>query len=203
MKMSLATWVWIVALLGFGLCYFYYFKYDNRKFIMKRFHNAIKTIYRQYNPSMSYDDILVRLHEDYNTISQHIGGLERSSSIEMIRQICYRYNTYSDQDFQAFFNEKRNLKVQEFINNLRIYIDHEGWYIELPKKDAKLIGDIAVAFETANPNLGQAATKQLAQEIICRENEINEQRYKGKIAEILNIISIAVSVISVIISLFQ
>ena len=177
------------------------FKYNNRKLVLKRFHNAIKTACENRSQSASYDDILSQMFADFNSTVNIVGKIQFTSYSDLIDQICCRYNTYSDQDFEAIFDEPKNPQIREFACELRREIEDRNWYIELPSPIANWVHDIKKALELNNSEFGIAALKQLATDIISREHK--QKNKKVKIWEVINIISIIASAVASLITLIQ
>ena len=102
------------------------FKKDKQTLALNRFHNAIKHAYKNHKNTASYDVIFAQLVIDYEKIVQQIGVKEYTSCIDMLKEIHFRYDTYSDTDFRAFFKQERNLKIKDFIFAIYMHITKDS-----------------------------------------------------------------------------
>lgn len=191
----------VVVLISTICFYLFIFRHDTKKLVLRRFHNAIKTAHKEYTAEVPMDDIIAQLYADFNGTISIIGKVRFHSLYDLIEQICCRYNTYSDRDFESVFEEPKNSEIRDFSCLLRREISKRSWYIELPSKESNWILDLKQELEERDSAFGMAALKQLALYIIHREKD--RARRKVKIWEVVNILSILISFVVSIISLVQ
>lgn len=186
--------LWMAAAIYSAYLYITVFRHDKRKLVLRRFNNAIKQAYKRNNPPRSFEEILECLLVDYNNIVRHIGKIEYTSCLDVLEQIFYRYDTYSDSDFKAFFKEDRDENIRDFVFDLCKQMKKSGQYIELPHKESKLINDIQSALVDNNAALGTSAIDQLVSEIIRKDYELQSQKNDNQLGKNLSIAGIIVSV---------
>ena len=184
---------WIAVASYLVYLYINVFMHDKSKLVLRRFNNAIKLAYKRNNPPKSSVEILERLLVDYNNIVRHMGKIEYTSCLDVLEQIFYRYDTYSDRDFKDFFKEDRDENIRDFVFGLCKQMKESGQYIELPRKESKLISDIQSALADNNVALGTAAIDQLVSEIIRKDYELQNQRYDNQLGKNLSIVGIIIS----------
>lgn len=193
---------WIMAALSLGYFYIKVFLHDKSKLVLRRFNNAIKLAHKRYAPSVPFDEVLERLVIDYNSIVKHIGKIEYASCLDVLEQIFYRYDTYSDRDFKAFFKEDRNEEIRDFVYRLCKQMKESGPYIELSRKENMIITRIKNALAENNVELGSTCIDQLAEEIARRDYEIKNQKNDNELGKNLSIagvlISLAFGILSII-----
>ena len=116
----------LVAALLLAWLAFTVFKKDRQTLALNRFHNAIKHAYKNRKKVASYDDVFAQLAIDYEKIVQQIGVNEYTSTIDMLKEIYFRYDTYSDTDFRGFFKQERDLKIKDFVFSIYKYITNDS-----------------------------------------------------------------------------
>lgn len=195
--------LWILVASCLGYLYITVFAHDKSALILRRFNNAIKMAYRHNSPSKSSEEILERLLIDYNNIVWHLGKSNYNSCMNALEQIVYRYDTYSDKDFRAFFKEDRDDEIHKFVCSLCKQMKECGHYFELPGKEIMIIKNLKLALDDNNVALGTTAIDLLVAEIIRRDCELKNQKQDNQFGKILSIVGIVISVIFGILSVIM
>lgn len=183
------------------LCYILIFKKSKISLTLRRFHNAIITIYNDHTPNVSEDDIVERLDMDYNRIVQHIGGNTNTSFLDMLEQIVYRYDTYSDRDFEGIFRAKKDLAIRQFVYTIWKHLKNRDPFIGLPSKEATILKNINIAINEGNVSMGAAYIEQMSTEIINKERKIEKQKHDNQIATIISVVGVVLTIVFGIVSL--
>lgn len=194
---------WAVVSLYLGYFYLKVFKHDKSKLVLRRFNNAIKLAYRRNTPSTPLEDVLKQLIIDYNNIIRHIGKIEYSSCLDVLEQMFYRYDTYSDKEFHDFFKENRNEDIRDFIYSLCKQMKDRGEYIDLPRKEEMIISNIKSALENNNVALGTACIDQLVKEIVSKDYELKQQQNDNEFGKTLSVLGIIISLAFGILSIIM
>lgn len=186
--------LWMAAAFYSGYLYITVFRHDKRKLVLRRFNNAIRQAYKRNDPPKSFEETLECLLVDYNNIVRHIGKIEYTSCLDVLEQIFYRYDTYSEKDFKAFFKEDREENIRDFVFDLCKQMKKRGPYIELPHEESKLICNLQNALADNNVALGTSAIDQLVSKIIRRDYDLQSQKNDNQLGKDLSIAGIIVSV---------
>lgn len=186
---------WLVIAGFFAIIYFSMFKYDRNKFALRRFHNAIKLAHKEHNPSISYDEVLDKLLLDYNAMIRHIGQVEYSSCSEMLEQIFYRYDTYSDRDFQEFFKEKREIEVRDFTYTLYKQMKGKGPFIDLSEHEVKIVNTIKQTMEEQTIGKNEVLLEQLIYNLKSRTRNVSAPVKKNKVVEWITLIGAVITAV--------
>ena len=113
----------------------------------------------------------------------------------MIEEIIYRYDSYSDKSFKAIFGQNKDADVYKACCSLYFYVASQRPFSKLPSKEEAILSNIQEAIVKGNALLGGVALKQLCEEIKLRETQLEKQSQ-------INRISIVISIVGVILSLF-
>lgn len=185
--------------------FFYKESLKRKKTIL--FHNAILSVYSRAKSSdnnviYNFKDILEQLTLNYNKIFQNEKESNKTMMLDMLEQIIFYYDAYTNENFERRLRIKKNIEIRDFIFNISQCIKESDPFSALPAKDAALLKNIDDALSNSNIQLGKTAIEQLTTEIVNKESIIKKQERNNQIATILSIVGLVLTIFFGILSIF-
>ena len=185
------------------LIYFYAFVYlvlrmrsSNERIV--KMHNAIISVYQ------NCDDIsagILQLEVNYKQIIQKTRDNKDTSLIDTLESIIYYYDTFSDNNFNSFFKHEKDSNIRSFIYEVYCTIKRDNTFASVPAKEAQLLKTLSTAIDNNNIDLGQNTLKQLSDEIINKEMIIRKKEKENRLAIIVSIVGILLTLFFGILSI--
>lgn len=171
------------------------------------FHNAILSIYDRNKISESMDnyiidDLIEQIKLNYNKIFQNEKESDKTMLLDMLEQIIFYYDAYTNKNFEKLFAVNKNFDIRNFVLLISQAIKENDPFSALPTKEATLLKNIDTAIVISNIELGKTAIEQLSAEILNKEAVIKKQEYNNRIATVLSVIGMILTVFFGILSLF-
>ncbi len=187
------------------IAYFYFFyaimiQDALKKKRLRSFYRSIKSILEKEN--ISDDEILEELGIDYNKIFQNVSEKNTPSLLEMLEQMIFFYDSYTDKAFKSIFGEDKDSILKEKCVVLRKFIKEKEPFSSLPPKEATLFTNIKIAVQEGNSSLCDAVLEQLSTEIINKDILIKKQEKNNKNTAIISVVGIILTIFFGILSFF-
>lgn len=202
-QLILVMIMFVVFYIAYFLFVFYFlFNNSKKKKTYEKFYNILNTIYLA---KMDIDQSVEVLKINYNQLTIDISCLCNYKLIELLNYCIYCI------DSKTFYKLKIPKKTTiDEINELRKFIleilnriNKEDPFSLLSSKEASILKNISLAFDTNNSKIGKNNLKELASELLLKENLIAKEQRKTRFATILTIIGILLTIIFGIVSLIK
>lgn len=172
--------------------YYVFFNTINKKRRLERFHRTIRSILDV--GSLDVEELYKQSLMNFKIINQTFLFLKPTSYIDILEQIIYYYNSCSDSHFKSVFRDNKNDEVRNACLKLYTYIVDAAPFSNLPETQATLLKNIKDAMLKGNIELGKVALKQLTEELIDSERQLEKQERINKITVILSIVGMLLTI---------
>ncbi len=191
--------IFLMLLYICAFCFFYLNKFQEQV-KLRRFHCAIKSIVSDNKSSI--EEIYDRSMMNYNKIYQGLSSKKQTSYLDILEQILFRYDAYTDANFKSVFHEKKNENVRTMCLILHTYVTEKTPFSNLPTKEATLLNNISEALVHGNVELGEMVLQQLSEEIMNKEFRLKKQEKTNTIATLLSVVGLLFTIFFGIFSIY-
>ncbi len=200
MEIYLLFGVYVFFVIYLWVFYLFLMKENRKRKNINMFHNAIMSVYERNNSTNLYvgKDIIEQITLNHNKIFRS----DKIKLLDMIEQLIFYYDSYSDERFKKLLHTDKNIIIIEFLLSVRDFIKQSTPFSSLPVKEASLLKNIDDAITQNNVQLGQTAVEQLSEEILNKETLIKKQEKQNQQATMLTIIGVVLTIFFGIISIF-
>lgn len=182
----------------------FFWKEDKKRRCIHLFHNAVLSVYKR-NASRNpyrFKDITEQLTLNYNKIFQSEKESNRIMLLDMIDQMIFYYDSYSDTRFKKMLHAEKENGVRQFLFAVSSHMKGNDPFASLPAQEATLLKNISDAIYSNNTELGKTAIEQLSTEILNKEALIRKQERNNQITTMMSIVGTVLTVFFGIASLF-
>jgi len=138
---------------------------------------------------------------NFHKLSEEMASNLFKNLQDVLTHILYYYDCNSAGTFKWIFKIDKDKNIRNKIFSLIEILQKENPFSSLSYKDAELLGNINLALNSNNLEVGQITLQQLADELGLKESRIEVQQKRNKHSSIMSIIGVVLTVFFGVISI--
>ena len=198
MELVMSLFLVLVLIIYFFVFYIVFLKSTLQKTRYASFYKAILSVHKEFH---LLEDALEQLSLNYNKIFQKLGSNYDLSLLDMLEQLIYYYDSYSEKNFKYRFGETKDPKIRSFILDICKLVKKKEPFSSVASKESTLLKNINDAIIKNNKDLGLSTLQQLADEIANKEKTIKKKEKENQVATIVSIVGVILTVVFGLLSL--
>ena len=192
MELVMSLFLVLVLIIYFFVFYIVFLKSTLQKTRYASFYKAILSVHKECH---LLEDALEQLSLNYNKIFQKLGSNYDLSLLDMLEQLIYYYDSYSEKNFKYRFGETKDPKIRSFILDICKLVKKKEPFSSVASKESNLLNNINDAIIKNNKDLGLSTLQQLADEIANKEKTIKKKEKENQVATIVSIVGVILTVV--------
>lgn len=193
MELMMSLFLFFVLAMYFLVFYIVFGKTYIQRARYASFYKSVLSVYKECHV---LEDALEQLSLNYK-----LGATKDLTLLDMLEQLIFYYDTYSDKNFKYRFGETKDTKIRSFILDIYKLLKQKEPFSSVTSKESNLLKNINDAIIKNNTDLGLSTLQQLAEEIANKEKTIKKKEKENQVATIVSIVGVVLTIVFGLLSL--